>query len=84
MGAGRAITAYASAASATVAASGPAFMFVMDNWEENGSLPNPVAKPTTPDKEAGVRIDPPPSKPIATGVIPSATATAEPDEEPPE
>jgi hypothetical protein len=36
-----------------------------------------------PDIEAGTLIDPPPSNPIAIGTIPDATATAEPEEEPP-
>lgn len=34
--------------------------------------------------EAGILIEPPPSKPMATGTHPRATATAEPDDDPPE
>ena len=37
----------------------------------------------TPLKAAGMRTEPPVSVPIATGARPRATATAEPDDEPP-
>src|SRR5258708_187518 len=40
-------------------------------------------RPTTPQQEAGMRIDPPMSVPIATVAIPAATATALPPLEPP-
>ena len=40
-------------------------------------------KPTTPQKEAGRSTDPPVCVPRASGTIPSATAAAEPLEEPP-
>ena len=36
-----------------------------------------------PQKAAGTRIEPDVSVPIATGTMPAATATAEPDDEPP-
>ena len=39
--------------------------------------------PTRPQHAAGMRIEPPPSLPCATGTIPAATAAAEPPEEPP-
>ena len=39
--------------------------------------------PTSPQQAAGMRIEPPPSLPWATGTIPAATAAAEPPEEPP-
>ncbi len=39
--------------------------------------------PNTPVKPAGMRIDPPPSPPVASGQAPVATATAAPPEEPP-
>src|SRR5579863_3561020 len=39
--------------------------------------------PTTPQKAAGMRHDPPVSVPIVAGVMPSATATAPPEVEPP-
>ena len=39
--------------------------------------------PTTPQRAAGMRMEPPPSTDSAAGTMPEATATAEPDEEPP-
>src|SRR4029079_3857497 len=39
--------------------------------------------PTTPQKAAGCRTDPPVSEPSAIGVIPAATAAAEPPDDPP-
>ena len=39
--------------------------------------------PATPQNEAGIRIEPPPSVPIASGTSPAATAAAEPPDEPP-
>jgi hypothetical protein len=45
--------------------------------------PNVAFRPNTPHREAGMRIDPPPSLPRATGHSPVATATPEPVEEPP-
>ena len=39
--------------------------------------------PTRPQHDAGIRIDPPPSEPVANGTIPAATAAAEPPEDPP-
>ena len=40
-------------------------------------------RPTSPQHAAGMRIEPPPSLPCATGTIPAATAAAAPPEEPP-
>jgi hypothetical protein len=40
-------------------------------------------KPATPQNAAGTRIDPDVSVPMAHGTTPCATATAEPEEEPP-
>ena len=39
--------------------------------------------PTTPQSAAGWRIDPPVSEPRASGVMPAATATADPPLDPP-
>ena len=39
--------------------------------------------PTSPQQAAGIRIEPPPSEPVAHGTIPAATAAAEPPEDPP-
>ena len=71
--------------SATPAASGPMLSSV------GASGRSPVRsiraadglKPATRQNAAGTRIDPAVSVPIATGTIPAATATAEPDDEPP-
>src|SRR5689334_25005697 len=40
-------------------------------------------RPTTPQCDAGMRIEPPVSEPSATGTSPAATAAPEPDDEPP-
>ena len=48
-----------------------------------GSRPRVGFMPKSPQQEAGIRIEPPPSPPVATGVIPHATAAAEPPLEPP-
>ena len=40
-------------------------------------------RPTSPQHAAGMRIEPPPSLPWATGTMPAATAAADPPEEPP-
>ena len=48
-----------------------------------GTAPKVGLKPTTPQKAAGMRIEPPPSPPRASGPAPAATATAAPPEEPP-
>lgn len=48
------------------------------------TLPKVGLIPITPEKEAGIRTEPPPSVPKATGVIPVPTETPEPAEEPPE
>ncbi len=40
-------------------------------------------RPTRPQHAAGIRIEPPPSLPCATGTMPAATAAAAPPEEPP-
>ena len=45
--------------------------------------PRVVLRPATPHAAAGMRTEPPVSVPRATSASPSATATAEPDEEPP-
>ena len=39
--------------------------------------------PNSPQHEAGMRIDPPPSEPCASGRTPAATAAAAPPDEPP-
>src|SRR5580700_4139014 len=40
-------------------------------------------RPTSPQHEAGIRMEPPPSLACATGTMPDATAAADPPDEPP-
>ena len=40
-------------------------------------------RPTIPQQLAGIRIDPPPSEPCASGTSPAETAVADPPLEPP-
>jgi hypothetical protein len=47
------------------------------------TLPRCGFRPKSPQFAAGMRIDPPPSPPRATGTSPAATAAADPPEEPP-
>src|SRR3984957_3788914 len=48
-----------------------------------GTRPQVVFRPTTPQHAAGTRDEPAPSVPSATSASPTATATAEPLDEPP-
>src|SRR2546427_3073047 len=48
-----------------------------------GTRPKVGFKPTSPQKLAGMRIDPAPSEPSASGANPAATAAAPPPVEPP-
>ena len=48
-----------------------------------GTTPSPGLIPTSPQQADGIRIDPMPSFPCATGTVPEATAAAEPPDEPP-
>ena len=45
--------------------------------------PNVALSPTIPHIAAGMRIEPPPSAPIATGARPDATIVAGPLDDPP-
>src|SRR5947208_16249974 len=47
------------------------------------TLPKAGLNPATPHSDAGMRIEPPVSLPIAQSHIPAATATADPPEDPP-
>jgi len=75
----------ASSTAATSAPSGPTVS--MDDasgytpWA--GTRPQVVFRPTTPQQAAGIRTEPPVSVPSATSASPTATATAEPLDEPP-
>ena len=74
-----------SAASSTVVVSGP--FSAIPNQEplprSAGTTPSPGLIPTSPQQAAGMRIDPMPSLPCATGTVPEATAAADPPDEPP-
>src|SRR5699024_8298834 len=48
-----------------------------------GTCPRLGLSPTSPHIAAGMRSDPPPSLPCATGTIPAATAAADPPLDPP-
>src|SRR3712207_5365813 len=50
---------------------------------KTGTLPNCAFIPNTPQKDAGMRMEPPPSVPSAKGVTPAATEVAAPALEPP-
>ena len=49
----------------------------------SGIRPNVAFRPTSPVKPAGMRIEPPPSPPVAIGSRPPATTAAEPPDDPP-
>jgi hypothetical protein len=70
-----AITASSSAASRTVRVSGPMIESVFQPGKPGslGTRPNVGFTPTSPQYEAGMRTDPPPSVPSASGVMPAAT-----------
>src|SRR5437868_5116809 len=69
---------------------------MLTTWpQENPAQPSPRSgpiglrarvgfKPNTPEAEAGIRIEPPPSLACATGRMRAATAAAAPPDEPPE
>ncbi len=74
-----------SALSATVRASGP-HVLKPSQCSRAGiddTRPRVGFIPANPQHAAGIRIEPPPSDPVAHGTIPAATAAAEPPDEPP-
>ena len=79
------MTASALAQSATVRAIGPIELMLCDS----GKAPSVEMrcrlglKPTMPQSAAGIRNEPPVSLPMAISHMPSATATAPPEVEPP-
>src|SRR5690348_11126727 len=80
-----AMIASVAAQAATLVAIGP----IESNDDDSGNAPSVGTRdllglnPTMPHKAAGIRVDPPVSLPIVTAHIPSATATAPPEVEPP-
>src|ERR687893_2988755 len=85
-GSGPEITPSIRAASRTVRAIGPSVESVDHAaWTgHEGTLPREGLKPTTSQKEAGLRREPPMSLPSAIGTIPQARAAAAPPLEPPQ
>ena len=49
----------------------------------SGTRPSEGFIPESPQAADGMRIEPPPSEPVASGTIPAASAAAVPPEEPP-
>src|ERR1035437_4242970 len=84
-GSGPAISAYARAQSLADVAIGP----ICPTLQQRGAAPNSLTRPnvalmpTRPQNAEGMRIEPPPSAPIANGTRPEATAVAGPLDEPP-
>ena len=84
-GSGPAMALSSSAASATVRAMGPCTLSADQaiSRGHTGTRPGEVRSPTTLQKAAGLRRDPPVSLPSARGTMPQASATAAPPDEPP-
>ncbi len=85
-GSGPAMAASISAVSATVRAIGPWTLqgSHASGAGQTGTRPGEVRKPTTPQKAAGSRSEPPRSEPWASWPMPVARATAPPPVEPPQ
>src|SRR6478735_6010043 len=83
--AGPASTSSMAAASRTVRAIGPDVARPTGSPYRGAPLIRPRVglRPKRPQQLAGIRIDPPPSDPCATGTRPAATAAAAPPLEPP-
>src|SRR5450759_3010408 len=79
------ITWYARAASRAQLASGPRYATDQHNGAAPCSLMRPYVglSPTTPQNDAGRRIEPPPSAPMAIGTSPAPTTQPGPAELPP-
>src|SRR5689334_5985863 len=73
------------AQSSTLRAKGPGVSRVGDSGITPWVLMRPMVafNPVMPHQEAGTRTEPPVSVPMAHGAMRAATATAEPDEDPP-
>src|SRR5215212_6984169 len=84
-GSGPAMAAAISAQSSAVRASGPTVSSVNESGIAFARLTRPLVgfKPVTPQKCAGMRIEPPVSEPSAAGTSRAATAEPDPDDEPP-
>src|SRR6476659_9398898 len=84
-GSGPAMTLRMSAQSSALRASGPTVSSVNDSGIALARLTRPLVglKPLTPQKCAGMRIEPPVSEPSAAGTSRAATADPDPEDEPP-
>src|SRR3954452_10240306 len=84
-GSAPAISPVSNAQSSAVRASGPTVSSDCDSGIAPARLirPTVVLKPVTPQKCAGMRIEPPVSEPSAAKVSRAATADPEPDDDPP-
>src|SRR5436189_852221 len=84
-GSGPAIAVRISAQSSAVRAIGPTVSSVNESGIALARLTRPLVgfSPVTPQKCAGMRIDPPVSEPSAAGTRRAATAAPEPEDEPP-
>src|SRR5205823_9340913 len=81
---GSASTFSISAASATLLVIGPTCATVPKGESGHaGTRPNEGLRPKSPVKLHGMRIEPPPSVPTASGAMPAASAAAAPPDEPP-
>ena len=63
---------------------------MVDRWAQSGALsppegirPSEALYPDSPQQADGIRSDPPPSDPVASGTMPAAMAAADPPDEPP-
>ena len=86
VGSGPTTTSSAATTSDSRRAIGP----LVDNSCQSGAWPPPEGTrpsdgfiPDSPQHDDGIRIDPPPSEPVANGTIPAAIAAALPPEDPP-
>src|SRR5690606_15063547 len=84
-GQGAVITSSRAAVSRTARVSTPPIASAGPSTPYGPGLTRPrlALNPTTPHALAGIRSEPPPSDPWATGTIPAATAAAEPPLDPP-
>src|ERR1700674_3853427 len=84
-GSAPAIRPSSNAQSSALRASGPTVSSDCDNGIAPARLirPTVVFNPVTPQKCAGIRIEPPVSEPNAAKVSRAATAEPDPDDEPP-
>src|SRR6516225_10509508 len=78
------MTVSISARSSTLRACGPRWATVPIGDSGNaGTRPNDGLRPGIPQKLEGMRIEPAPSVPTASGPMPDATADAAPPDDPP-